>query len=773
MAQTQKAGVIERLKDAWQNYKDEREEESRIQRDDGDKRARKRGCILILLILLIDMFVISWYAGGVFRNHPALGFNVGGIYPPWDILIWQYKWGDLYPEAFKNIQSMATTVTVFSMIPVLVVYSLISGKLKAKTDMYGTARWATWNDIKKAGLLSEASDSVVVGGFKDPKGHIRYLRHSGPEHVLTYAPTRSGKGVGLVIPTLLSWTPSCVIADLKGELWALTSGWRQKYADNRVLKFEPASKNSIHWNPLEEIRYGQEEMVGDVQNLATLIVDPDGKGMDDHWTKTAYALLTGVILYVLQESRRKPKDVGLGGRGEKVVIRSAARDQSPLHSPGKKNEELIPEITGPMPANLAMVDHLLSVGDPNTLWTTMAESRDPETNEKNKIIEAAANDMLARPDEEAGSVLSTAKSFLSLYRDPIVSENISNSEFRIKDLMYHVTGEEAEKGGVLGGEHTKPVSLYIVTQPNDKARLRPLVRIMVNMIVRLLADKMEFENGRTKARYNHRLLLMLDEFPSLGKLEILQESLAFIAGYGMKAYLITQDLNQLKSKETGYGEDESITSNCHVQNAYPPNRYETAKHLSEMTGQTTVVKEEVSISSNGGGLFGGGSKSKTMRESQRDLLTPDECMRMKGPKKVNGDIVEPGEMLIFVAGFPAIKGVQPLYFKDPAYSARAKIPAPKETDRIRIVTSAGVNQPKNPMNQQEADREHRRTQAEEVEMEKMMTAAETALDSSGSIAEASPLRMPPKHKTEPTFNPPKQSAAFGDVLTSDEAEAGL
>lgn len=127
------------------------------------------------------------------------------------------------------------------------------------------------------------------------------------------------------------------------------------------------------------------------------------------------------------------------------------------------------------------------------------------------VIGSAARDMLDRPDEEAGSVLSTAKSYLSLYRDPIVARNVSHSEFCIRDLM----------------RHDSPVSLYIVTQPTDKARLRPLVRVLVNIIVRQLADRVSFENGRPGARYRHRLLMMLDEFPSLGKLDIMQESLGF------------------------------------------------------------------------------------------------------------------------------------------------------------------------------------------------------------------------------------------------------
>lgn len=156
---------------------------------------------------------------------------------------------------------------------------------------------------------------------------------------------------------------------------------------------------------------------------------------------------------------------------------------------------------------------------------------------------------------------------------------------------------------------------------------------------------------------------MIDEFPSPGKLEIIQESLAFLAGYGIKFYLICQDINQLRSRETGYGPDETITSNCHVQNAYPPNRTETAEHLSKLTGQTTVIKEQITTSGKRASAILGGV-SKTMQEVQRPLLTVDECLRMPGPKKnAEGLITERGDMVVYVAGFPAIYGKQPLFFQ--------------------------------------------------------------------------------------------------------------
>jgi type IV secretion system protein VirD4 len=155
--------------------------------------------------------------------------------------------------------------------------------------------------------------------------------------------------------------------------------------------------------------------------------------------------------------------------------------------------------------------------------------------------------------------------------------------------------------------------------------------------------------------------------------------LCFVAGYGIKCYLISQDTNQLKSREIGYGPDETITSNCHVQTDFPPNRLETAEHLSKLTGQTTIIKEQVTRSGRGLGT----QASTTMQEVQRPLLTPDECLRMPGPKKdAQGLISEAGDMVVYCAGFPTIYGRQPLYFQDETFAARAAIPPPKRGDSL-------------------------------------------------------------------------------------------
>lgn len=599
------------------------------------------------LSLGVGLQAATQFFAHIFDYQDVLGPHIGHIYAPWSILQWSAKWYAQYPDEVMHAAGMGMVVSTVSLLGVAVGKVVAANTARANEYLHGSARWAEKKDIQAAGLLprkrrflnvitgkgTPTSTGVYVGGWEDKDGNFYYLRHNGPEHVLTYAPTRSGKGVGLVVPTLLSWAASMVITDLKGELWALTAGWRQKHAKTKVMRFDPASNSGgVCWNPLDEIRLGTEYEVGDVQNLAHLIVDPDGKGLDSHWQKTAYALLVGVILHALYKAR-------------------------------------IEGSTATLPSVDAMLaDPRRDIGE---LWMEMATYEHVD-GQNHHAIGSAARDMMDRPEEEAGSVLSTAKSYLSLYRDPVVARNVGRSEFRIKDVMHA----------------DDPVSLYIVTQPNDKARLRPLVRILVNMIVRLLADKMEFENGRPVAHYKHRLLMMLDEFPSLGKLEILQESLAFVAGYGIKCYLICQDINQLKSRDTGYGHDETITSNCHVQLAYPPNRVETAEHLSRLTGQTTVVKEQITTSGSRTAVMHG-RVSRTYQEVQRPLLTPDECLRMPGPKKNDKDEIEQaGDMVIYVAGYPAIYGKQPLYFKDPVFQARAAIPAPKFSDRLRQVAEA-------------------------------------------------------------------------------------
>ena len=216
-----------------------------------------------------------------FNYQAALGANIQHIYPPWAIVHWAVKWHSEYPNAVMRAGNLGVAIASAGLPTLTLVRMVLANSTKLNEYLHGSARWANIRDIRAAGLLprprtllqtlsgkpASVSSGVYVGAWLDKGGKQHYLRHNGPEHVLCYAPTRSGKGVGLVVPTLPSWSESAVITDLKGELWALTAGWRRKYAKNKVLRFEPATATGcICWNPLDEIRLGTENEVGVVQN---------------------------------------------------------------------------------------------------------------------------------------------------------------------------------------------------------------------------------------------------------------------------------------------------------------------------------------------------------------------------------------------------------------------------------------------------------------------------------------------------------------------------
>jgi type IV secretion system protein VirD4 len=248
---------------------------------------------------------------------------------------------------------------------------------------------------------------------------------------------------------------------------------------------------------------------------------------------------------------------------------------------------------------------------------------------------------------------------LTLYSDPLVARNTSASDFTINDLVNH--------------EH--PASLYLVVPPSDKIRLRPLIRLIFTMIVNRLTERMDFEGAEQK-RNRYRLLFMVDEFPSLKRMEVFADALSYMAGYGLKAYLITQDIRQIVDE---YGPNESIVSNCHVRIAYAPNQYPTAELLSKMTGTKTVQKATFNFSGSRLAPIAN-HMSATVDQVERPLVTPDEVMRLRPPTKSGHGAAEriaaPGDMLIFVSGHYPIYGTQILYFTDPVLAKRADLAPP-------------------------------------------------------------------------------------------------
>ena len=605
--------------------------------------------VFMVLLGLASMCLATQRIAHFFGYHPALGESWGTafnmpFYAPWSVFRWQSQFGQT--DTYGFIEQAVTHSQALFLMPqfiILGVWLNFIKKLKGSADLHGSARWASEKEIRVMGYFQ--GKGVYVGGWvkrasglaallaSKPKERQLYLRHNGPEHVLVFAPTRSGKGVGLILPTLLSWEGSTIVMDIKGENFALTAGWR-KSQGQKILRFDPsdASGASAAFNPLEEIRLNSLVAIPDVQNMAAMLVDSSGKGLEDHWSKAAFAMLGGCILHCCIMVKYHQKRTAT-----LYDLCCMLADES------RTIQDLFTE--------MVETDHAALLGE------IFPDDAGSDYGAKDHVfIASSAREMLNKAENEASGVVSTALTNLSLYRDPVVALNTSCSDFRIHDLM----------------NHEEPVNLYLVVSPADIDRMRPLLRLMVDMIIRHICAKMEFADGSSKAGYLHRLLMLLDEATSLGKLPILERALAYMAGFGIKGYIIIQDITQLQGT---YGRENSVMANCHVRIAYSPNTIETAKILSDMTGKTTVLQEKVSLSGSRSGHLK--NASVNMAETARPLLTPDETMRLPGPQKdAQGRIIAPGDMLIFTAGNSAIYGRQILYFLDPVFSARSKIPAP-------------------------------------------------------------------------------------------------
>src|SRR5579884_3825817 len=601
-----------------------------------------RATLLGLLSLAIVSSIATQFIARRFDYQPGLGKPIAQlghvyIYQPFAWMLWGWRNSTSRDQQVRRPlfegEMIVFAGSFLSIALFYVVTNRRSRKLSANAeDLHGSARWQTEEDVKNTGLL-ESTQGVYIGGWSGDGSHIRYLRHNGPEHVLAFAPTRSGKGVGLVIPTLLAWSESAIIYDIKGENWARTAGFRHK-AGHLCFKFSPVEENaSFRFNPLSEVRLFTPRDVSDAQNIANMIVRTgEDSPQERYWQDAAASITTGMILHVCYEA-------ALQGR-----VASLADLAHVFTTPGSSFRDTLEDLLNFTHDPEYKHDWRMPTGDKTAT---------------HPVVREKVQEMLDKEERDFGGVLSTAKTALTLYSDPLVAKNTSASDFTIADLV----------------NYDRPISLYLVVPPSDKIRLRPLIRLMLTMVVNRLTERMVFEGAEQK-RNKHQLLLLIDEFPSLNRMEIFADALSYMAGYGLKAYLITQDIRQIVD---AYGHNESIVSNCHVRIAFAPNQVETAELLSKMTGTQTVQKASYNFS---GSRFSPvmGHVNASVDHVERPLMTPDEVLRLKPPEKVsNGDaekIVAPGQMLIFVSGQFPILGTQMLYFLDPTLAAWAAIEPP-------------------------------------------------------------------------------------------------
>lgn len=445
----------------------------------------------------------------------------------------------------------------------------VVGKMAAAQATHGSARWGTADEMREGGHLAAPGKAVgfALARVPDaPAGVDQRFRFTG--HVVTVAPTGSGKGIGAVIPNLLDYPGSALVLDVKGENAAVTARARRNMG-HKVFVVDPFGVNKggeAHaFNLLDRLDPSDPECVSESAILADCLVIPDEKGGGKHFDESAKTLLQGLMLHVVA-----------------------------LEDPARRN--------------LGEVRRLLTAAE-DVFLATLAEMAADES-AAFSIPARAANTIMGMADRERGSVLSTAKVNTAFLDDPRIAAVVSRSDFDLANIKAEL------------------MTVYLVLPANKIGPNARFVRAFIGSVIAAITS--------STTQPAHRVAFLLDEFGQLGYMKQIEDAVSLLRGYGLAFWVFIQDLSQLKGV---YPKWQTFLANS-AKTFYGTDDYDTAKYVSDSLGKATIEYETENSGRNSGtGLSGGGSsmnRGKSTGTSQqlagRELLTPDEVMRL-GPER--------------------------------------------------------------------------------------------------------------------------------------------
>lgn len=428
-----------------------------------------------------------------------------------------------------------------------------------KASIHGDARFAKASDLSAKGMFKATPTSIVVGKFN---GQLVQL--SGQQFVILAAPTRSGKGVGIVIPNLLNYQGSMVVLDIKQENFDLTSGWRSQQGQE-IFLFNPFAEDrrTHRWNPLTYVSSDPAFRVSDLMSIAAMLY-PDGSDDQKFWVSQARNAFMAFTLYLFEAYDDAQK---VGFPFATVPTLGAVYRLSS----GDGKSELKPFLKG------------------------LAERPFLSSNAK-----AAFANMLSQADETFASILGTFKEPLNPWINPVLDAATAADDFLLTDLR------------------KKKMTIYVGIQPNKLAESRLIVNLFFSQIINLNTRELPQNNPELK----HQCLLLMDEFTSIGKVDIIASAVSYMAGYNIRLLPIIQSMSQL---DATYGKDVSrtIITNHALQIIYAPREQQDANDYSDMLGYTTVRKRNRSQTHGQQG-----SVSYAEAEERRALMLPQELKAM-------------------------------------------------------------------------------------------------------------------------------------------------
>lgn len=619
----------------------------------------KAGLIATLAILAISVWL--YVSGGIFLTAFNLKFEDA---TPLTLYQYWYHYG-----SEKQVQKWLIISSLLAFALLLSPAAFFFAP--AKRSLFGDARFATKKEIKKTGLLG--TKGIILGLYMRT-----YLMFGGSQHVIMSAPTRSGKGVGVVIPNLLTWPDSVVVLDIKQENHAITSGFRHKHGQPCYL-FNPAATDyrTHRYNPLSYISENKNFRIDDIQKISNMLF-PDQPGTDVIWTSTPRSLFLGIVLYLLETPGKLVtfgqvlRETHIGGDSSgyftKVIharmlgekIKNATANEAIRQA--LSDLEIILKDKGKAP------EHHPHLGD-MTAWYHLSNSYRDTIKEKSlknmdisaildgrdfdkasvKIGKALSSECVMAlnsytsiaSDNTRSGIITSFRSSLELWMNPLVDAATSTNDFDLRDVR------------------KRRISIYLGVTPDNLERMAPLLNLFFQQLIDVNTRELPERNPELK----YQCLILADEFTAMGKVPILSKGIGYIAGYGLRMLPIVQSPSQVVDV---YGEKaaETFTTNHAAQIVFPPKASElkTAKDISEWLGYQTVVGKS---ESKGKGLFSKKQVSESSSDQRRALLLPQEITSLGKEKQ-----------LVIVEDCPPILAKKIRYYKDHVFMDRLKSVSP-------------------------------------------------------------------------------------------------
>lgn len=656
----------------------------------------------------LTLFIAGWFVAatefaGIVQNPVISGapfFSLFGkpVYHPFYFILSIFRYGRdarLIPYYYHAL----FYILIFSILAVCfaIAWTIITNILfRDQKNLHGTARVATKRDLLNRGLLKtegvvcgEGENAWVIADRKEDSAlHLKLIKssflicHAGTVNTIALMGTGSGKGVSLILTTLNSYCSSVIVYDPKGENFSRSAGWRNTFS--HVLKFAPASYDTVRFNFLMLIRDGDDAAFRDSDLLVSLFFTAKKAGEDsvsEYFNSNAKTLFVGTMLHA--RFAEEFKDRSIAGVADYLVDTDISEEKLKKILTDEDNSEGNASLGKKQCIEMLRAKHFFTVTERMyNMRKEWYEARRIHIGDKiaapeiDKIVRDAASQALDFNVKEKATVYSTINSKLRLFKDPLIRNATSGNDFEIEDFI----------------ESDAPLSLYLVVPYSDIERIMFIFQIMINFMMK------KFSEGTTEfgaVRLKNDVLCLFDEFPTLGYFPSIAQNMGVLRGYGVHFFIIVQSLSQLVDI---YGQNHPFLNHCDIQIIGAPGDVKDAEHFSRTFGTETVHQGKI-------------SRSGRMRLTQnqninfsdndfgRALLDPADIMRLPDNR-----------VIIYAKGMQPYIAKKCVYYGDKRFRDKAKMKAPMLEDILREVRSLPSVERRIAIKKREREVEKRRLQ---------------------------------------------------------------